>query len=103
MDHLYFKSLFRKFSGYIYQYQDPVPDDVDTKEYIIEQFVSIAGMVGLEISVTQLVSGDFVLHSYENINPGKFIQLCNLSADPPAPEPTPEPIPEPEPTPEGEE
>jgi hypothetical protein len=97
MDNIYFKQLFRKFSGYVYQYSGQIPDGEDAKPYIVDEFVSLAGKVGLELSLTQLSNNLYVIHSYENIENENFNQLCDLSFNPPAPEP------EPEPEPEGEE
>ena len=100
MDNLYFKQLFRKFSGYIYEYVSQIPDGEDPKTFIIDEFVSETGKVGLELSATQLSNNMLVVHSYENIESNKFNKLFDLSDDPLPliiPEPTPEP------TPEGEE
>jgi hypothetical protein len=101
MDNLYFKQLFRKFSGYIYQYTGEIPDGEDPKIFLIDEFVSIANRTGLEINLTQVSNGTFVVHSYENLESEVFIKLCDLSYEP---EPEPEPEVQPEPAPaSGEE
>lgn len=98
MDNIHFKQLFRKFSGYVYQFVGQIPDGEDTSTYIIDQFVDATGKVGLAISLTRLSNSNIVIHSSENIQDERFIQLCDLSY-----EPEPIPDPEPEQTPEEEE
>lgn len=87
MDNIYFKQLFRKFSGFVYEFVDQVPDGEDTTEYVVEQFVTATGKIGLEISLVRLPNNNLVIHSFENIEDEKFRRLCDLSY-----EPEPEPI-----------
>jgi hypothetical protein len=98
MDNLYFKQLFRKFSGYIYQYTGTIPEGEDPTTFLINEFVSLANRTGLEINLTQLSNGSFVIHSFENLENESFIKVCDLNYDP-----LPEIIPAPEPEPEEEE
>ena len=93
MDNIYFKQLFRKFSGYVYQFIDQIPDGEDTSGYVINQFVNVTGKPGLEVSLVRLPNNSLVVHSSENIEDEKFIKLCDLSYEP-EPEPIPEPIPD---------
>lgn len=95
MENIYYKQLFSKFSGYIYEYRGLIAENEDAKTFIIEQFISEADRVGLEISVSELKNGTFVLHSFENLESLNFYKICDLSEDPPPPLP--------EPTPQGEE
>lgn len=100
MDNIYFKQLFRKFSGYVYQFVGQIPEGEDTSSYVIDQFVDATGKVGLEISLIRLSNNNLLIHSSENIQDDKFMQLCDLSYEP---EPEPIPDPEPEQPPEEEE
>lgn len=100
MDNIYFKQLFRKFSGYVYQFINEVPEGEDTTEYVVDQFVTATGKTGLEVSLVRLSTNSLIIHSYENIDNEQFVKLCDLSYEP---EPEIIPEPDPEPTPEEEE
>ncbi len=100
MDNIYFKQLFRKFSGYVYQFINEVPEGEDTTEYVVDQFVTATGKTGLEVSLVRLSNNSLIIHSYENIDNEQFVKLCDLSYES---EPEIIPEPNPEPTPEEEE
>lgn len=102
MDSLYFKQLFRKFSGYIYQYTGEIPDGEDPTTFLINEFVSLTNKTGLEINLTQISNGTFVIHSFEHVENAAFTILYDLNYDP-LPEITPEPEVQPEPAPASEE
>lgn len=93
MDNLYFKTLFNKFSGFVYQFADQIPDGEDAKSYIVDEFVAAATRNGLELTIIQLVNTNFVVHSYHDLESEKFIKLYNLSEEPPVIiDTSPEPI-----------
>ena len=102
MDSLYFKQLFRKFSGYIYQYTGEIPEGEDPTTFLINEFVSLANRTGLEINLTRVPNGAFLLHSYETLESDVFVKLCDLNYNP-LPEIVLEPVPQPEPDPQSEE
>lgn len=83
MDNIYFKILFNKFSGFVYQFADQIPDGEDAKSFIVDEFVTIADRHGLELSIIQLPNNNFVVHSYHDLESDKFIKLYNLSDEPP--------------------
>jgi|LakMenEpi03Aug12_release.lakeMendotaPanAssembly.Ray.scaffolds.fasta_scaffold489618_2 hypothetical protein len=92
MDHVYFKQLFRKFSGFIYQYVGLIPEGEDPRDFLSNEFVSLTGKNGLEISLSQLSNGSFVIYSNENLESNTFIKVHDLSYQPEL-----ETLPDPEP------
>lgn len=91
MENTYYKQIFSITSGYVYQFSGSIPDGETPAEYITNEFVKESGDGQIHTCVTQLTNGKYVLHSFENIESQKFIQISDLSNDPPIlPDPEPE-------------
>ena len=85
------KQLFSTYSGYVYEFTGSVPDGQSPLEYITVQFVTIHGDTQINTSVTQLTNGKFLVHSFENIENEKFLQIADLNyQEPLLPDPEPE-------------
>jgi hypothetical protein len=85
------KQLFSTYSGYVYQFIGSVPDGESPLEYITVQFVSGHGDTQINTSITQLTNGKFLVHSSENIESEKFVQIADFNyQEPLLPDPEPE-------------
>ncbi len=101
----YFKQIFSQYSGYVYEFQDQIPDGESPQEYIVHEFVTANGKQNLAISVVQLPkNGRYILHCNEHVSIEKFQLVADLSYQEPLPETEleAEPETEPEAEPEGD-
>ena len=86
-----YKQIFSIHSGYVYEFTGTVPDGETPSEYITGQFVANHGDGQIQTSVTQLPSGKYIIHSFEDSENEQFTQVADLSyQDPILPDPEPE-------------
>jgi len=87
----YYKQLFSAYSGYAYEFTGSIPDGESPSEYITSQFVAEHGDGQIHTSVTQIPSGKYYIHSFENLESVKFTQVADLSyQEPIIPDPEPD-------------
>lgn len=91
MENNYYKQIFSIYSGYVYEFSGTIPDNESPLEYITKEFVNEFGNGEIHTNVIQLNNGKYVIHSFENLESEKFIQVSDLSYQPPIlPDPEPE-------------
>lgn len=95
MQNDYLKQIFSLYSGYVYEFCGVIPENVSAFEYVTNLFVEKSGNGQIQTSVVQLNNGKYILHSFENVEDENFINIADLSYQPPI-------LPEEEPAPEEE-
>lgn len=74
----YYNQIFAIYSGFVYEFIGSVDDGISIQT-ITENFVSELVNKQVQINVTQLPNGRYLLHSFDDIISEKFNKIADLN------------------------